>query len=275
MVRFPAAADTFDEARRYLEQRAVQALMDGWKSERSLEHLDWGWWGRARSPEGVWHQTFYLLASFRGRGLIAPFLAARRLPVVTTPDCHLEPFLARHHLAHTVICHFTTTPEYRAIADHSGARVAQRSQLPYMNHVDEGLAVLRALGASDAAKRAYCLHPLLQADDDLVAALASLDTLGCAASSWVLASEYRRIANLTPSTKVLLSAAEIPLGAVKEVHDMLRADKVQNQKDFLAHHASHPRRAELHVYFQRWLERLEVDHALHARCLDAMSPWVE
>jgi GNAT superfamily N-acetyltransferase len=280
LARFPMDADELGEARRYLENRAVQAVIDGWKSERTLEVLRegdeaWGLWGRVRAPSGEWHQTFYVLRRFRAQGRASRLLRERGLPVVTTPDCQLDAFLQRHALPFVAICHFTQTPEYRAIAAFYGARCAERSRIPWMNHVDEGLAVLRELGASDAAKRAYCLHPLVQGDAELTANLDRLDALGCGAKSWVLASEYRRVANLTLSHREVSGAADIPLGPLPEVHDMLRADKVQNEKDFLlAHATTHPRRDALRRYFQLWLERLGVDAALKERCHRAMSPWV-
>ena len=52
---------------------------------------------------------------------------------------------------------------------------------------------------------------------------------------------------------------------------MLRADKLQNQKDFLAYHAkSHPRRDVLARYFELWLQRLGVTPALAQQCNQAM-----
>ena len=55
------------------------------------------------------------------------------------------------------------------------------------------------------------------------------------------------------------SIEEIALSPLPEVTDMLRADKVQNYKDFLLHHRdTHPRAAALERYFQQWLRRLSI-----------------
>lgn len=272
-------ADDEAEARRYLENRAVQLTIDGWKFDPALESLregpdTWGLWGRVRSHEGEWHQTFYVLLRFRAQGRTKRLLRERGLPIVTTLDCGLEAFLTKAALPFRTVCQFVETAEYRAIAAHYGNGAAERSRIPFMNHIDEGLAILRELGASDAARRAFCLHPLIQGDPDLLANWSRYDALKIPASSWLLASEYRRIANLTLSHREISSASDIPLGPLREVHDMLRADKVQNQKDFLAAHATtHPRRDALRRYFELWLERLEIDAALRARCLNAIHPW--
>ncbi|MBL8910351.1 MAG: hypothetical protein JNM17_06575 [Archangium sp.] len=274
--RFPMDADDEAEARRYLQNRAVQAAMDGWKSDRQYESLDWGLWGLANSPEGVPHQTFYVLKRFRGQGLAAPVLRESGLPIVTTPDCKLERFLAKHALPFQSICHFAETPEYRAIARFYGNQKAERSQIPYMNHIDEGLAILRAISASDAAKRAFCLHPIVQGDAELTANIATIDQHeGTLASSWVLATEYRRVANLSLSHRDLQRASDIELSPLKDVNDMLRADKIQNQKDFeLAHEKTHPRREALKRYFELWLERLEITPETRASCRSAMEAWL-
>ena len=88
-----------------------------------------------------------------------------------------------------------------------------------------------------------------------------------------LALEYRHIAGLAPPSREIGCAADIALGPLEEVHDMLRADKLQNYKDFLAHHASHPRAAALDRYFRLWLERLGIDEAMRGRCFAAMDQY--
>ena len=140
------------------------------------------------------------------------------------------------------------------IAAHYGTRTTRRSGVRMIVHIDEGLALLA--GSTDDARRAFCLHPLVQADADLAA---NLDRV-CAITTprvLALAMEYRAVANAALSTRPLASAADIALSPLAEVNAMLRADKIQNYRDFLAHHATtHPRAAALDRYFKLWLERL-------------------
>ncbi|MCP3064052.1 hypothetical protein LXT21_35275 [Myxococcus sp. K38C18041901] len=179
-----------------------------------------------------------------------------------TADCHLQGMDA-------------SALEYRAIQAFHGQRRAQRSGVPYMHHIDEGLWVLRALCASDLAQRAYCLHPLVQDDDDRAAAWARALATGADLSMppvdgvsddprvLALALAYRETANAALSHRPDLKGPEdIALSTEPEVNDMLRADKVQNYKDFIIHHrGTHPRSAELERYFQAWLTRLDVSPA--------------
>lgn len=150
--------------------------------------------------------------------------------------------------------------EYRRIAEHYGPRKTRRSGVPLMRHIDQGVAILRAIDATETAMRAFCLHPLLQSDADLAANYERIGSL--AADPWVivLALEYRNIANAALATRVIARADEIALSPLGEVNQMLIADKVQNRSDFLKHHAAtHPRSAELTRYFELWLARLGVD----------------
>lgn len=161
--------------------------------------------------------------------------------------------------------------EYQAIAAHYGERTAKRSGVRLMRHIDQGIAILAAIDASEHAMRAFCLHPLVQADDDLAASYPRIAELSDDPQVIVLALEYRHIANATLSTRAIASADEIPLSPLVEVNQMLVADKVQNRSDFLAHHAaSHPRAAALAQYFERWLLRLGIDEARY-RSLVAVS----
>lgn len=153
----------------------------------------------------------------------------------------------------------------QAVADFYGAQVAHRSQVPLINHIKEGLIVLDAIGATQAAKDAYCLHPLFQPDDGLV------DNLHRAGEFdpyvMVLVMEYRARANAALSDRVTWHRAghaqwngpPATPGPLPEVRDMLVADKVQNYADFLIYHAnSHVRAQELDFYFRHWLDALGI-----------------
>lgn len=158
-----------------------------------------------------------------------------------------------------------STREYRAIAAHYGTRTAKRSGVPLIRHIDHGLAILRHLAASERARRAFCLHPLVQADADLAASFPRLAELTDDLQVLALALEYRHIANATLSTRAIANAADIPLSPLADVNAMLVADKVQNRADFLRHHRdTHPRAAELDRYFRLWLERLGVGEDRYA-----------
>ncbi|WYW01667.1 hypothetical protein Voja6_00035 [Pseudomonas phage vB_PpuM-Voja-6] len=145
-----------------------------------------------------------------------------------------------------------------------GDRTAERSKVPLILHIDEGLAILEKLEANETVKRAFCLHPMLQGDKELKANwIAICLNPAVDRGAILLAMEYRRAANAYLCTEdtdhFLLDTARKAIGLLMpEVRQMLIADKRQNQKDFLIHHAeTHPRRNQLDVYFKRWLLILE------------------
>lgn len=172
---------------------------------------------------------------------------------------------------------FKELPEYRVIHAFYRGRSAKRSGVPYLNHITEGLKVLEWIGASQEAERAYCLHPLVQKDEDLkdrtprFGSPYPFKNLTRSVQVMALAMEYRSVANdfLSPDIDTLMSAgltdlrlvaeSAIRLSPLQDVNDMLIADKVQNYKDFLIYHAdTHPRADALHLYFKAWLIRLGV-----------------
>lgn len=157
--------------------------------------------------------------------------------------------------------------EYHLIKDHYGDRVAERSGVPLMQHIDEGLLILNYLGAADYIKGAFCLHPLIQNPNDYIQnidALATNDRVGISAFQSALA--YRKHANAylcKPETddwtQTEIAAFVGPL--LEDVRFMLIADKVQNKKDFmLYHHGSHARSDQLLRYFDQWMEYLDFDY---------------
>lgn len=144
---------------------------------------------------------------------------------------------------------------YNAIQNWYGDRVAKRSNIPLINHINEGLIVLDTIKAPDVTKDAFCLHPLFQVNNDLQVIFNSgyLNRFELSNSSVLLAMEYRTVANSWLSTDWdTKSTVDFgPLGT--HIKDMLIADKIQNYKDFMLYHKStHARAFELETYFQKW-----------------------
>lgn len=136
---------------------------------------------------------------------------------------------------------------------------AERSQVPLINHIHQGVMILKEIGADQDAIDGFCLHPLFQKDSDLMMHYIFPDHLETfPVSAVVLAMEYRHVANrwLLDSGAPPHGTKLSPLGAVRE---MLIADKVQNRKDFeLYHLGTHPRSNEYIVYFNTWLDTLGI-----------------
>lgn len=262
--RFPMNADSFEEAVGYLKNRAIQGLMDVYRPHGQVERLldgnhEWGVKGLCRAPDGSVYQTLYIYAHARNSGLLSHHAKNSKLPFITAPDCDIEAFFQKKQIPYVVCSLFTKEKEYQAIQAYFGNRKAERSQLFYMNHIDEGLAILHWIGASDRAKRAFCLHPIFQLDDDLRVNYEKAATFTDDPQVLVLAMEYRNIANAYLSRREIKSIDEIASSPLPEVQDMLRADKIQNYKDFLAHHKdTHHRKEALDAYFINWLKKLEI-----------------
>lgn len=148
--------------------------------------------------------------------------------------------------------------EYDLIKSFYGSSCAKRSGVPLINHIDEGLEILNKIGATELAKRAYCIHPIIQSDADFVNNLNLLESIDGRVVA--LATEYRRVANAYLSRRIINSIDEIELSPSKDVNDMLIADKVQNKKDFdLYHKGKHERSNELTEYFNNWFKRLNIN----------------
>lgn len=131
-----------------------------------------------------------------------------------------------------------------------------------MNHIDEGLWILEKIGASENAKRAYALHPLVQDDSALAAFYKSGDIELVDKHVLLLAMEYRWAANSYLSFHTSRPLDQIKLSPLDEVNQMLIADKVQNRKDFDTYHlGTHPHSERLQEYFAEWLDRLGVSDA--------------
>lgn len=159
-------------------------------------------------------------------------------------------------------------PEFLLIQDYYGDKCAERSGVPLMNHILEGLALLQFRGATIVTQKAWVLHPLLQSDEALGLNFGKISGLDPFVVAMVM--EYRHRANSWLSDKVgkPVEGSEVQgcvmigypsAGDLIGVRAMLIADKVQNRKDFEKYHkGTHPRSAELEAYFNAWLKALDI-----------------
>ena len=283
-ARFENDADSFEATLDYFRCSAIQSLVTS-ACLVSVEDLGWGALATWRSVgESVFDEaerssgrvlySLYVYRSSRGQRHFPDWLAGNPdKTIVTLPRCEIEALLRRlghpHLVQEPCMLHW---PEYRLIQHAYADHCAQRTGLHLMNHIDEGLFVLQRIGASEWAMRAFALHPLLQADEELGLFLehflrhakdeehlvAQVDPRALA-----LAIEYRSVANGYLSQH---PQGPIRLSPLRDVNDMLIADKVQNRKDFeLFHSEHHDRRARLDEYFKEWLAALGVSEERYQR----------
>lgn len=273
LPRLPYDAVTEQEVRQYFITRALQ-----------MAPYDIVWLGDLSQPkEGCFlthfyditfnqrYVSFYVTAPHRGKGLAVRAVKYASEPIITVSDCGIVDFLVNVGADFRLVTGVFDSIAYELIQHEYGDQRAKRSQVLLMNHIDEGLYVLAKIGASEDAKRAYCLHPLVQNDQDLAKNFdAVTKAMEFDPRQLMLALEYRNIANNWLSDKVWFENGLNPhmtwakppvLSPLKEVNDMLIADKIQNYKDFITYHkGKHPRSDELDTYFQVWLRALRVDN---------------
>ena len=148
---------------------------------------------------------------------------------------------------------------YHMILGFYGDRVAERSGIPHINHIDEGLFILAAVGATDETMQAWCLHPIVQPDEDLRNAIDDSFAVDEAdVPPLLLAMEYRAVANSYLSPMDLEETEKVKLrhrvNRFEEVRFMLVADKIQNHKDFIRQpEGTYPNEKRLQEYFVDWI----------------------
>lgn len=258
-----------NESERYLKHRARQLLAEGYRWDGEFHDIDKNASRRVffSGPDGTKYQAVYVPENLRGGNSFKGYLSWVDLPTVTMRECGVESYYMYHDIPYTLAGHHTQWQEYQLVSEFYENKKAQRSKVPYMNHIDEGLGVLYDIGASEWAMKGYCLHPLFQMGPDLVNNRVFFEKVN--PRSLALAMEYRNIANGYLSRRKISSLEDIDLSPLKDVNDMLIADKVQNYKDFLKYHdGEHERSTQLHAYFQNWFDRLEIDYSELSSILD-------
>lgn len=132
---------------------------------------------------------------------------------------------------------------------------AERSGLPYIRHIDEGLKLLQGMTQDEHTLAAFILHPVVQADADYMGGIAVLCGAEIPLEVLCLVLEYRRCANSYLPRHEIRSPVRSP---DPRVNQMLIADKLQNLSDLREYNAAHPRYDDLVQYFEAWLSALLV-----------------
>lgn len=276
-MRFNSRATNNIEAAEYIRARAKQLLRFNGKlltlrdvipNENVVAIFD---------VNGDSYLSVYLLDQFRGSGAYRRLIDSVKniygdLKIITVTDCNLGCYLSAQDISY--ICFDTNMingkkfTEYEIISKHWDDNCAVRTGIHYMNHVDEGLRIIKEVNGSERAMRIFALHGFLQncyADNTF-----NSDVLSDVAPDVLIgAMEYRAVANAhlshhRPDTLVLSEDAD--------VNTALIADKVQNFRDFERfHNGCHLRSKQLKQYFERWLNALDVSTTTYEAYKDILS----
>jgi len=164
---------------------------------------------------------------------------------------------------------------FNIIKSFYGERTTMRfPAIPLISHINEGLIILDNIGASNTAMAAFCIHPLLQDDDQNIITMKSGLLNDVPAEVIITAMHYRAVANEHLNIHNQKSAGrEYPdhawicqqLECYPDVRDMLIADKVQNKHSMLKFRTndSTPNFDYLVRYFNIWLTDLGVDQEMY------------
>lgn len=272
-MRFNLNSDTLEGAIDYLRNRALQIAHTGAKLTKLVQVPKMrGMWA-IFEYEGHTYYALYLLKQHRGNGLFFKLWLEKcaeigyDVKMITTTQCELASYFRHKKIPFVLANGLTNTEEYQFIQTTYGDKTTMRSGVSLMNHIDEGLYILHKLNASTEAKLGYILHPLFQSDVDLELNFNSQNLKKLDAKSLILAIEYRSVANEYLSHRTINLLDDIRLSPLEDVNVMLKADKIQNRKDFeLYHLGTHPRSLELDNYFHNWFNRLQLEAEFYMSC---------
>ncbi|CAN1212638.1 hypothetical protein TUMEXPCC7403_20700 [Tumidithrix helvetica PCC 7403] len=184
-------------------------------------------------------------------------------------------------MGHDFLDSIADKPFYRLIQQKYKGKVAQRSGVSYMNHIQEGAYILQLIyGNNEDLIEAFCLHPIFQSDKLLSQLFSdsSSELSLISPHAIILGMEYRRVAgNYTIKNKIK-SFNSIEIGPLDKVHKMLVADKIQNKKDFMKYlYLKHDRpsyhKVSEHViqYFDSWLNCLSVSQEMYKEIVEQVE----
>jgi len=286
--RFNPDCNTFDEVLEYYMKRALQLKRSGiyFIEIRELEYGAVAFFIDPR--QNLKHYSLYLYKDYRGQGLFGKFDVKQYIPkgfedcnftLITSDDCDLDSYLLSKGISARIIKFnsLIANAPYKLISEFYGAGKASRSGVDFMNHIDEAYAILHLFdfNKSYSVIRAYCLHPIVQMDSDLLKTsqkMHQFEPTNIFLEDIMYAMEYRSVANEYLSNRKINSIEEIRLSPLQVVNDMLILDKIQNRKDFdLYHKGKHERSDELAEYFDNWFRRLGITEEMYQKCLSSLK----
>jgi hypothetical protein len=261
MIRFPTHTSDVAGALAYYRNRATQFLCRGWSWDGNHRALDdWGVEVKFRDRDDIEHASVFVFEEHTGKGHLTRYFETNTGSFFTSDYCpEMVAYLEKRGRSHVRIARGSES--YAAIEAFYGDQRAERSGQFYMNHIDEGLDILAQIGAAPHTKDAFCLHPIVQADEDFERALAYQRLERLPQTAVLLAMEYRSWAN----AHLPKHAPKKPQwGPTKAVRDMLMADKLQNRKDYeryLRGKGQAPNEDRLDEYFDEWFDALKLRKA--------------
>lgn len=184
-------------------------------------------------------------------------------------------------MRHDFLDSIANNPFYKLIQQKYKGKVARRSGVSYMNHIQEGAFILQLIyGNNEDLMEAFCLHPIFQNDKSLSQLLSdeSSELSLITPHAIILGMEYRRVTSNYKIKNKIKSFDSIEIGPLEQVHKMLVADKIQNKKDFMKYmYFKHDRlsyqKASEHglQYFDSWLNRLSVSQEMYTEIVEQVE----
>ena len=294
LPRFGFQATNAQQGVFYYTNRMTQLLSgmlaDEWSWDGNYKDLGWGievdLVYRYNAGEHQIYKSLYVFE--RCGGNYERWLSNQQSNIAVSSECvRVLDYLNKRGVEYKLAV-VDKSESYIAIENYYGDRRADRTRQFLMNHIDEGLYILRSaivnLGyylysprLRDMIFDGYCLHPMFQNDGDFAN---NLDVIrghsfkyGAGFSrAMATAIEYRNIANQYLPWHGSRKIKDINLSPMEEVNLMLVADKIQNRKDFEKYHlGSHPNSDGLVEYFGNWFERLQISEDFYQQMVSDIN----
>lgn len=158
------------------------------------------------------------------------------------------------------------------IEEFYGDKRAKRSGVRLINHIYEGKAWLEYFHARCPTIEAFCLHPMIQYETDCYENWQKIIRADFDNEVIMFLMEYRNIANLGLRPSVMPEVFNPKISPTYHVNDMLRADKIQNRKDFYKYYRGNAYDTfQLEEYFASWMKVLGVGDKMYEKAVEIMS----